>query len=104
YTARGVQDPWAGLEDWEKTGPKNISGRYNNLQFGDPWFDTAETGDARYYMNGKEYRGTWKKSRKSADSKLFFYDESGSEIKFVPGQIWVEVMVPGQLFSWEVKA
>ncbi len=104
YTARGVQDPWAGLEDWEKTGPRNISGRYNNLQFGDPWFDTAETGEARYYMNGKEYRGTWKKSRKSADSKLFFYDESGSEIKFVPGQIWVEVMVPGQLFSWEPKA
>jgi hypothetical protein len=103
YVARGVQDPWAGLEDWEKTGPKNISGRYNNLQFGDPWFDTAETGEARYYMNGKEYRGTWKKSRKSADSKLFFYDESGSEIRFVPGQIWVEVMVPGQNFGWEVK-
>ncbi len=104
YVARGVQDPWAGLEDWEKVGPKNISGRYNNLQLGDPWFDTAETGDARYYMNGKEYRGSWKKSRKSADSKLFFYDESGSEMKFVPGQIWVEVMVPGQSFGWEVKA
>ncbi len=104
YAARGVQDPWAGLEDWEKTGPKNISGRYNNLQFGDPWFDTAETGEARYYMDGKEYRGTWKKSRKSADSKLFFYDESGSEIKFVPGQIWVEVMVPGQNFDWEPQA
>ncbi len=104
YTGRGVQDPWAGLEDWEKVGPKNISGRYNNLQLGDPWFDTAETGDARYYMNGQEYRGTWKKSRKAIDSKLFFYDESGAEVKFVPGQIWVEVMVPGQAFGWEPKA
>jgi hypothetical protein len=104
YKARGVSDPWEGLEDWEKEGPRNISGRYNNLQFGDPWFDTAETGEARYYMNGKEYRGTWKKSRKALDSKLFFYDESGSEIKFVPGQIWVEVMVPGMAFGWEPQA
>ena len=55
-------------------------------------------------MNGKEYRGTWKKSRKALDSKLFFYDESGSEIKFVPGQIWVEVMVPGMAFGWEPQA
>ena len=104
YKARGVSDPWEGLEEWEKVGPRNISGRYNNLQFGDPWFDTSETGEAKYYMNGKEYRGTWKKSRKSLDSKLLFYDESGSEIKFVPGQIWVEVMVPGQAFSWESQA
>lgn len=100
YKGRGVNDPWEGLEEWEKIGPKNISGRYNNLQLGDPWFDTSETGEARYYMNGEEHRGTWKKSRKSLDSKLFFYDEGGSEIRFVPGQIWVEVMVPGQAFSW----
>ncbi len=100
YKARGVNDPWEGLEEWEKVGPRNISGRYNNLQLGDPWFDTTESGEARYYMNGKEYRGTWKKSRKSLDSKLFFFDEGGNEVKFVPGQIWVEVMVPGQKFEF----
>ena len=100
YVARGVQDPWAGLEDWEKTGPKNISGRYNNLNMGDPWFDTKDTGSAKYYLNGKEFSGTWKKSRASADSKLFFYDEGGKEIAFVPGLIWVEVVVPQLKVEW----
>lgn len=100
YVARGVQDPWAGLEDWEKVGPKNISGRYNNLQMGDPWFDTKDSGSARYFMNGKEYRGTWKKAKTSAESRLTFLDESGNEVKFVPGQIWVEVVIPEQEVEW----
>jgi len=99
YVGRGVDDPWEGIED-EKTGVGNISGRYNNLQMGDPWFDTTETGSARYFMNGKEYRGSWKKSKESLDSKLFFYDESGKEIRFVPGQIWVEVVIPSQKVEW----
>jgi hypothetical protein len=100
YTGRGVQDPWAGLEDWEKVGPRNISGRYNNLNFGDPWFDTKDSGSATYYFNGQESRGTWKKSKASIDSKLTFFDEANNEVKFVPGQVWVEVMVPGQAFDW----
>jgi len=99
YVGRGVDDPWEGIED-EKTGIGNISGRYNNLQMGDPWFDTTETGSARYFINGKEYRGSWKKSTESLDSKLFFYDESGKEIRFVPGQIWVEVVIPSQKVEW----
>lgn len=100
YKSRGVQDPWEGLEDWEKTGPRNISGRYNNIQMGDPWFDTKDSGEAHYYFNGKEYRGTWKKDKASVESKLTFYDDGGQEVKFVPGEIWVEVMVPGQKFEW----
>lgn len=100
YKARGVQDPWEGLEEWEKVGPRNISGRYNNLEFGDPWFDTKDSGTAYYYLNGEQIRGTWKKDKSSAESKLTFFDEGGREIKFVPGQIWVEVMVPGQKFEW----
>jgi hypothetical protein len=51
-------------------------------------------------MNGKEYSGTWKKDKSKLDSKLFFYDESGAEIKFVPGQIWVEILEPGQALRW----
>ncbi len=94
------QDPWSGLEEWEKVGPKNISGRYNNLQIGDPWFDTKGEGEARYYMDGKEFRGTWKKERGSIDSKLIFSDASGKEVTFVPGQIWVDIVVPGLKVEW----
>ena len=104
YKSRGVQDPWAGLEDWEKTGPRNISGRYNNLQLGDPWFDSKDSGSAYYYLNGEQIRGTWKKDKSSAENKLAFFDESNNEVKFVPGQIWVEVMVPGQAFEWTPAA
>lgn len=100
YKAKGVDDPWAGLEDWEKVGPRNISGRYNNLNLGDPWFDTKDSGSASFYMNGEAYRGMWRKDKSSAENKLAFFDESNNEIKFVPGQIWVEVMVPGQAFEW----
>ena len=100
YASRGVQDPWAGLPAEEKTGPTNISGRYNNLNLGDPWFDTKDTGSAFFYQNGEQIRGTWKKAKSSAESKLTFFDEGGNEVKFVPGQIWVEVMVPGQAFEW----
>lgn len=103
YAGRGVSDPWEGLEH-EKTGVGNISGRYNNLQMGDPWFDTQESGSARYFMDGKEFRGTWKKSRTNADSKLFFYNESGKEIEFVPGQIWVDVVIPAQKVEWTPAA
>lgn len=100
YSSR-PQDPWNGLDAWEKVGPKNISGRYNNLNMGDPWFDTKDSGDAKYYMNGREYSGTWKKDKTKLESKLFFYDESGKEVKFVPGQIWVDVVVPSLKVEWE---
>ncbi len=91
-------DPWDGID--KKTGLGNISGRYNNLNMGDPWFDTKGEGEARYYMDGKEFRGTWKKDRGSIESKLFFYDASGKEVTFVPGQIWVDVVVPGLKVEW----
>lgn len=77
-----------------------IEGQYNNVQLGDPWYDTVDSGDAYYYMNGQEYRGKWKKDKSKIDSKLMFLDESGQEIKFMPGQIWVEVLEPGQSLRW----
>jgi hypothetical protein len=75
--------------------------QYNNVQIGDPWYDDTDTGEAHYYMNGQEYTGTWKKDKSNAGSKLFFYDQNGQEIKFVPGQIWVDVLEPGQTLRWE---
>lgn len=100
YLGKGLSDPWANVEEIKKNGTESISGRYNNVQIGDPWYDSSDSGEAHYYMNGQEYLGTWKKDRSRLDSKLFFYDQSGQEIKFVPGQIWVEILEPGQALRW----
>lgn len=101
YVGRGLRNPWANVEDIKNTGSESISGRYNNVQIGDPWYDDTDSGEAYYYFNGQEIKGTWKKDRSRIDSKLFFYDSSGKEIKFVPGQIWVEILEPGQRLKWE---
>jgi len=106
---------WGNVPDYDRNNkkrlaPKNvvvltaiseqIEGQYNNVQLGDPWYDTSDSGEARYYINGKEILGTWKKDKSSIDSKLLFYDGNGQEIQFVPGQIWVEVLEPGSALKW----
>jgi len=106
---------WGNVEDTDRNNgkrvaPKNvvvmmaaseqIEGQYNNVQIGDPWYDTTDSGDARYYMNGQEFFGTWEKDKSSLESKLYFYDQSGQEIQFIPGQIWVEILEPGQGLKW----
>ncbi|MFZ2187242.1 MAG: DUF3048 domain-containing protein [Candidatus Moraniibacteriota bacterium] len=107
---------WGNVPDTDRNtknrvAPKNvivlmaqsdqIEGQYNNVQLGDPWYDQTDSGDAFYYMNGQQYRGTWKKDKSNIASKLTFFDESGNEVAFVPGQMWVEVLEPGQTLKWE---
>jgi hypothetical protein len=101
YKGKGLRDPWEKIEAIKNTGSQSISGRYNNVQVGDPWYDESDSGPAKYYMNGQEYNGNWKKDKSKLNSKLFFYDEKGGEINFVPGQIWVEILEPGQALRWE---
>ncbi len=110
---------WGGTADTDRNNgkriaPKNVvvliaqsdqlveGEQYNNVQLGDPWFDSVDAGEAHYYMNGTEATGTWKKDKSDAKNKLFFYDASGQEVQFVPGQIWVEILEPGQNLKWEV--
>ncbi len=68
---------------------RQIEGQYNDV-------DVEGSGKAKIYRNGEEILGTWKKSAADQTSKLFFYDSAGQEIKFIPGQIWVEVVQPNQ--------
>lgn len=53
--------------------------------------NTTGQGAAEVYQNGVKISGTWKKDPSNLNSKLYFYDQNGDEIKFAPGQIWVEV-------------
>jgi hypothetical protein len=104
YVARGVKNPWDLVPDEEEDGIGLGVGRYNNVEIGDPWYDTVDSGQAFYYMNGREYRGSWKKDKGDIASKLYFYDESGKEIPFVVGQVWVEILEPGQALRWTTES
>jgi hypothetical protein len=66
-----------------------LEGQYNDV-------DVEGSGDLAVYQNGEEIKGTWKKDASDMESKLYFLGEDGQEIKFVPGQIWVEIIEPGK--------
>ncbi|MEX2090654.1 MAG: DUF3048 domain-containing protein [Candidatus Paceibacterota bacterium] len=52
----------------------------------------AGEGDVLVYQNGSTITGKWKKDPARLDSKLYFYDNNGQEIKFLPGKIWIEII------------
>ncbi len=54
--------------------------------------DVQGEGVAQIYQNGGVITGKWKKDSTQLDSKLYFYDDSGNEIKFAPSKIWVEIV------------
>ena len=49
-------------------------------------------GTVKIYQNGIVTNGKWKKDPSQLTSKLYFYDNTGKEIPFVPGKIWVEII------------
>lgn len=102
FKSRGVEDPWELVPEEERAGlDYGGVGRYNNMEIGDPWFDSSDSGKGYYFLNGVTFEGSWKKDKAKIDSKLFFYDGAGKEIKFVPGQVWVEIVEPGQIINWD---
>lgn len=54
--------------------------------------DVVGSGVAQIYQNGSVINGRWEKDASQLDSKLSFYDDSGKEVKFAPGKIWVEIV------------
>ncbi len=54
--------------------------------------DVQGEGVAQIYQNGGVVNGKWNKNPAQLDSKLYFYDDSGKEIKFALGKIWVEIV------------
>lgn len=52
-------------------------------------YGTKGTGKATIFMDGKETKGTWKKSGRKA--RTIISDSNGQEIKFNRGKIWFEI-------------
>ena len=50
-------------------------------------------GTAYIFQNGEAHKGTWSKS--SAASQIVFKDESGNEISFAPGMLWISAIPRG---------
>jgi hypothetical protein len=63
--------------------------------------DIEGEGLAEFYLNGQKIEGTWKKEELYQATKLYFYDNLGKEIEFVPGQIWIEIIEPDKVVTYE---
>ncbi|MDD3190839.1 MAG: DUF3048 domain-containing protein [Candidatus Pacebacteria bacterium] len=74
---------------------RQIEGQYNDM-------DIEGEGKAKYYLNGGEIYGSWKKDAGNQSSKLYFYNEAGDEMEFVPGQIWIQIVQSNQEVHWTV--
>jgi len=55
-------------------------------------------GQCQVFQNGGAQDCQWHKPNQN--SLLKFFDASGQEIKFTPGQLWVEVIEPNRVVSW----
>lgn len=51
---------------------------------------TIGEGAVSVFRDGKQTRGTWKKTARNARTR--FYDENGKEISLKPGKIWIQVV------------
>lgn len=50
---------------------------------------TAGEGEAEFYQNGIKISGIWK----NIANDLKFYDTDGQEMKFIPGKMWIEIII-----------
>ena len=112
---------WNGVEDIDRLtkkriAPKNIviayaesrqiEGQYNDV-------DIEGEGRMKAFIEGRSFDGKWVKEKKDCaigdelvcvtESRMKFIKDDGEELKFVPGQIWVEVVDPGMEVSWKEK-
>ncbi len=84
-----------------KDEPAEEDPHYNNMELGDPWYDSIDSGEAYFFMNGEKIQGRWNKDKSKINSKLILTDANGMDIKFVPGQIWLNVVYPNMKVDWD---
>ncbi|MBD3244456.1 MAG: DUF3048 domain-containing protein [Candidatus Moranbacteria bacterium] len=110
---------WGEREDVDKTSneriaPKNIvvmfaesrqiEGQYNDVEI-------EGQGEMHAYMEGRVFKGIWRKEKGDCvigdqyvclnDKPLLFFKQDGQELEFIPGQIWIEILQPGQVLRWK---
>lgn len=73
---------------------RQINRDYNDV-------DVEGGGKLIFYKNGKEIFGRWEKDKAIQSSKLYFFNEDGEKIKFVPGKTIIEIVEPRQKVEYE---
>lgn len=61
-------------------------------------YNNIGTGDGLVMQDGKTIKVTWKKATRNTRTK--FYDESGKEVSFDRGQIWIEMLPTGTTVTY----
>lgn len=61
-------------------------------------YETIGKGEALIFQNGTVIRGSWTKAKRTA--RTLYYNEQGREVKFVPGQIWIEIVPKGNKVTY----
>ena len=95
YTRSTGGKPHTDLETGKQFSGKNIviqfakeTGPVDELKH--MLYESTGTGKMVVFQNGQVIEGTWKKPTRL--SRTIFTDKTGSEIKFVKGQIWVHIL------------
>lgn len=68
-------------------------------QHGHLLYDLIGSGNGILFQNGSRQDITWSKVNRL--SRTIFKDKSGTEINFVPGMIWVEILPIGNQINYE---
>lgn len=62
------------------------------------YYQTTGEGEAVIFQNGEAIEGSWEKASQYERTK--FYDNSGKEISFVRGTIWIEAVPDGNIIEY----
>lgn len=58
------------------------------------------SGEAIIFLDGQMIKGSW--SKKAEKRRTLFYNEEGAEVKFNPGQTFIEVIDPSSSVDWQI--
>lgn len=58
------------------------------------------SGEAWLFFDGQAIEGSW--SKKEAKRRTLFYDQEGNEVKFNPGQTFIEILSDPSTFDYQI--